>query len=127
MCQRLSQRLKELRINAGLRQQDVAEMLNVARVTYSNYERGTREPGKEILSQLARIYHVSIAYLTGETEIPFPYQNYSEKERYIFDHLPHVNEPTLNYLVSVVEFSCSGPPSPGTARRSADPDDPAAD
>jgi len=105
MCKHIPMTLKELRLAAGLRQRDVADILNVARVTYSNYERGTREPGRETLSRLARIFHVSIDYLTGEIAIPRAYQDYSEKERFILENLTHISEQALNYLVTVVEYA----------------------
>ena len=96
-------RLRTLRFSADLRQQDIADALHIARVTYSNYERGTRDPNPDMLTALAAFFGVSTDYLTGNTEFARSYADYSEKERYIFENLSLLNENAIDYLVSVVK------------------------
>ena len=65
----LGGRLAELRDEAGLKQKDVADKINVVRSTISGYEKGTSQPSYAVLLQLADIYHVSLDYLFGRTKI----------------------------------------------------------
>jgi transcriptional regulator with XRE-family HTH domain len=57
--------LKELRLNAGLTQQQLAAQLGVTKTVVSYYELHTRTPSPEILVKLAAIFHVSSDYLLG--------------------------------------------------------------
>ena len=56
-------RLKELRIERGLLQKDVAQLLNITQMSYSYYERGLREPEIALLIRLAELFNVSVDYL----------------------------------------------------------------
>ena len=58
-------RLKELRLEAGLTQKDLANAIEVGRTTISEYESGKIVPKQEGLLKLANHFNVSIDYLTG--------------------------------------------------------------
>lgn len=60
------QRLKELRQKKGLTQQNIADLVHVNRVTYTNWEKGNREPNFETLLKLASILNTTTSYLLGE-------------------------------------------------------------
>lgn len=60
-----SERLKELRKEQNLTQQEIADKLHVNRVTYTNWEKGNREPNFKMLIQLADMLNVSTDYLLG--------------------------------------------------------------
>lgn len=60
-----SQRLKELRLKKGLTQQEIADLVHVNRVTYTNWEKGKREPSFENLFKLADLLEVSLDWLFG--------------------------------------------------------------
>jgi len=62
----LSQRLKETRLRLGFTQKQICEKLNIEIGTLSGYELGRRSPNPERLSELSRIYNVSIDYLLGK-------------------------------------------------------------
>jgi repressor LexA len=64
------ERLKQLREKRGLRQQDVADQVGVARVTISLYEAGRREPDNETIERLADLFQVSVDYLFGRMDMP---------------------------------------------------------
>ena len=64
--EKFHEKLKILRKKKGLTQQEVAELLNVGRVTYTKWEKGNREPNFENLSMLACIFDVSLDYLLGD-------------------------------------------------------------
>lgn len=63
-------RLKELRKEQNLNQNEVARYLNIQQSTYSGYESETYEPTIETLKKLADLYHTSVDYIIGrETQI----------------------------------------------------------
>lgn len=65
-------RLKQLRIERGLNQIDIANMLGVERSTYGKYETGDSSPDYDKLIQLSNFYQVSIDFLLGKTDIKNP-------------------------------------------------------
>jgi len=67
------ERIKNLREDHDLTQQDIANRLFINRSTYSNYEMGIRNIPIEILSDLADIFQTSVDYLIGRTDIRKPY------------------------------------------------------
>lgn len=58
-------KLRALRKEKKLTQEDMSEILEVARTTYANYEQGTREPDNKTLNKLADYFKVSSDYLLG--------------------------------------------------------------
>lgn len=62
------QRLKELRKNAKLTQQELSNALNIKQGTYSRWERGLLEPSLAQITDLAIFFHVSVDYLTGKRD-----------------------------------------------------------
>ena len=63
MC--FSKRLKELRLNNGLTQKELAKAIEVGRTTISEYESGKIVPKQEGLLRIANHFNVSVDYLTG--------------------------------------------------------------
>lgn len=61
-------RLKELRQKKGLTQQEIADLLHVNRVTYTNWEKGNREPNFEKLFLLAEYLETTTDYLLGKSD-----------------------------------------------------------
>lgn len=58
-------RLKTLRKQAGLTQQQLATQLGITKSVVSFYELQSRSPSPEELAKLAKIFHVSADYLLG--------------------------------------------------------------
>lgn len=58
-------RLRDLREDNDITQNQIALMLNIKQNTYSQYENGKREVTINILWKLADFYDVSIDYLVG--------------------------------------------------------------
>lgn len=58
---------KDLRVRAGLSQQELARMLGISRSSVSMFERGEREPGIEILELIADYFNVDMNYLIGKS------------------------------------------------------------
>ncbi len=70
-----SDRLRELRLQKGISQQELADYLKVNKQTISGYERGVRRPSGEravdILAAMADYFHVDLDYLMGSSDVPF--------------------------------------------------------
>lgn len=58
-------RLKALRIESGLTQQQVADRIWVNKASISSYELSTRLPSYEVLIKLSKLFNVSTDYLLG--------------------------------------------------------------
>ena len=63
-------RIRDLRADHDLNQQQVADYLGMSQTGYSKYEVGTNDIPTQILIKLAQLYDVSIDYLLGETDQP---------------------------------------------------------
>lgn len=61
-------RLKTLRNEHGWTQADLASKINVSPKTIGAWERGTREPPIETITNLSDIFNVSADYLLGKTK-----------------------------------------------------------
>jgi transcriptional regulator with XRE-family HTH domain len=61
-------RLKELRNEKGLTQQQLADILKVGRPTIAGYETKDRQPDYEKLSMICQYFNVSSDYLLGRTK-----------------------------------------------------------
>lgn len=73
----IGQRIKELREQRDIKQEKLAEILNINKATLSRIERGeTKTVGSDILMTLAEHFNVSVDFLVGFTCVPDP-KNYS--------------------------------------------------
>ena len=61
-------RLKELRNEHGVSQQDVGKLLNVSKMAISHWEKGHSEPSIAQLIMLSDYFDVSIDYLVGKCD-----------------------------------------------------------
>ncbi|MBC8536753.1 helix-turn-helix domain-containing protein [Feifania hominis] len=61
-------RLRDLREDHDLTQQQLGQLINVPQRTYSYYESGKRMIPPHVLVKLADYYGVSVDYLLGRTE-----------------------------------------------------------
>ena len=64
-----SDRIKSLRVERGITQEQLAAMLKVSRSTIGMYESGKREPDFETSEAIADIFNVDMDYLTGRSGI----------------------------------------------------------
>lgn len=63
-----STRLKKLRQQRKLTQEDLGKLINVTKVSISGYENGNRTPDMETLQKIADVLEVSLDYLLGRSE-----------------------------------------------------------
>ena len=66
-------RIRDIRIDKGLTQTDIAKILHVSQNTYAQYEIGTTNYPLDTVVKLAEYYDVSVDYLVGLTDEPTPY------------------------------------------------------
>ena len=67
-----SQRLKYLRTEKKLTQNDMAELLGITRQGYAKYENGSGEPDINSIDKLANYFNVTTDYLLGRSDIKNP-------------------------------------------------------
>lgn len=63
-------RIRDLREDADLTQDELVKRLNMHKTTYTNYEQGKREPPFSLIIRLADLYNVSIDYIAERTNNP---------------------------------------------------------
>jgi len=66
-------RIRDLREDNDLTQQQVADYLNIRQNTYSQYETGNRQIPIDVLIALASLYKTSTDYILGITDCKTPY------------------------------------------------------
>lgn len=90
----MDKRLKELRKQLGLTQQEFAERLGIKRNAVTNYEVGRNEPADMVISLICREFNVSERWLrTGEGE-PFIKKTRSEE---IFEYVERIRGVNDNF------------------------------
>lgn len=62
-------RLKQLRAEHHLTQEDLSKKLNVGRTTISGYEKGSIKPSNDVLMEMAKIFNCTTDYLLGKTDV----------------------------------------------------------
>lgn len=67
-------RLKDLREDHDMTQQQVADVLGMKQSQYSRYERGVRDIPTDILIRLAKLFSTSVDYILGMTNDPKPHK-----------------------------------------------------
>lgn len=65
-------RLKDLREDHDMTQDELVAKLQMHKTTYTNYEQGKREPPFCLMIRLAELYNVSLDYIAGLTDTPRP-------------------------------------------------------
>jgi len=64
----IGERLRTIRKEHKLTQQNIADVLGIDRTTYTVYELGTTTPSPATLVKLSQIYNVTVGYLIGVEE-----------------------------------------------------------
>ena len=70
------ERIRNLREDSDLTQEELGRRINVPQRTYAYYESGERMIPPRVLAALAQFHHVSVDYLLGLTDQkePYPYR-----------------------------------------------------
>src|SRR4051794_19085815 len=83
----MKDKLKSLRKEHGITQENLAEKLHVSRQTISNWENGNTLPDIENLKLLSQFYHIPLSYL------------FAEEEEKAFSHLESPNKALKKLLI----------------------------
>jgi len=67
------ERIRNLRIDADLTQENVADALHVRQNTYAQWELGIARYSLDTVIKLAQFYNTSVDYLVGLTDEKTPY------------------------------------------------------
>ena len=73
------ERIRDMRIDRGSTQKEVAKVINVKQNTYSQYEIGVLNYPLDVVIKLAEFYETSVDYLVGLTDVPVPYERREPK------------------------------------------------
>ncbi|OVE67973.1 transcriptional regulator [Clostridium diolis] len=103
----LGERLKNLRLEKGISQKDLAHHFNIARSTLSQYESNQRTPSDEIKVKLSEYFNVSLDYLLGKTNV----RNYTEDSNITialhsdtdYDDLPKEAKDEINNFIEYIK------------------------
>lgn len=103
-------RIKQLREEKGLKQEELAKVLLVAPSTIGMYERDEREPNDSITLKIADFFGVSTDYLLGKTDIRQPITQVDFEKHLLnskfaekYNKLTDEQKKTLDSLVEVWE------------------------
>lgn len=72
-------RLRDLREDKDLTQEELVKILSMHKTTYTNYEQGKREIPFNLAIRLAEFYNVSLDYIAGLTNDPTPLNQEKKK------------------------------------------------
>ncbi|MFD0872050.1 helix-turn-helix domain-containing protein [Paenibacillus residui] len=73
-------KVRDLREDKDITQQQMAEHLNITQATYSRYESGDLDIPTSVLIKLSKFHKVSVDYFLGLTDNPKPYGRIREQD-----------------------------------------------
>ncbi|WP_152657438.1 helix-turn-helix domain-containing protein [Oceanobacillus sp. CFH 90083] len=105
----LSQRLREARENAGLKQIEASKLLGISNGTLSGYEREYRDPDTETLHKMADLYGVSVDWLLGKSMYPSTEDTsqpeaMSEQDTLMFRNWKRMTEEEKQEALNVIQY-----------------------
>lgn len=112
----IGNRIKEARLQKGLSQQELGDLLNISKVSVCGYETGTRTPTMETFLDLIKTLELPVEYALGmetmivnEEEVPYGYKIAKEdlqileelkKHRELYNDLCNNPKRTVDKIVS---------------------------
>ena len=97
------EKLKELRLQAGLTQKELGEQIKVTKSVISYYELQERYPSPEILLKLADVFNVSVDYLLGrENKQSLDISNLDADEIQFLQHMINVLKNKKNTVLNKI-------------------------
>lgn len=92
----LGEIIAELRKDKDMKQEELADILNIARPTLSNWENGNRGIDLETLVVIADYFNVSCDYLLGRTKHKY---NFALEEKANIDAIMDIYEALRKYKI----------------------------
>lgn len=99
----LSERIKMLREEYPLTQSQLAEKLDIATSSISQYESGDRVPSDDIKIKLAKFFDVSLDFLMGLSDIRNPYVFFTLSEYFNSLTEDEIND-VIKYTMFIKKF-----------------------
>lgn len=99
-----AERLRDLRINAGLSQEALGQKCGVTKSSINMYERGERSPKVETLEAIADYFNVDMEYLRGTSDIK---NKYRESLGGLPDNI--IPLPTMKKIPLIGDIACGTP------------------
>ena len=105
-------RLRSLRDEVGITQQELADKLFLTQKTINSYETGRTQPNIETLCKIANIFETSVDYLIGNSDVRYSYslagdKNLKEKEKFLLKHFQKLSEETQDNFLHLI-LACQG-------------------
>ena len=100
----MKEKLKQIRINNGLTQKEIAIKLKISRSTYNNYEQGVAEPDILTLKKIADIYHTTVDNIINH-EVPYllDKSTLTTEQREIVELVPQLNYEECKLMLAYLE------------------------
>lgn len=95
----LTDRLKQLRKENHMTQEEVAKELRVSKGAVGNWESGSRTPDMERLDEIADLFNVSLDYLQGRTD---ERPEFSLEERWMIDCYRNADKETKEVVQMIL-------------------------
>ena len=109
MEEKFSVRIKELRLERGLSQLQLAKILKYTQSNICEWEKGTVEPKADALLSIADYFSVSIDYLLGRTDemgellVIDHSSDFTSKEKKLIANLRKLPKQSQDYVFGIVE------------------------
>ena len=98
-------RLKELRKEYNMKQKELGAAIGMGATAIANYESGKNQPSISVLQLLADVFHVSMDYLIGYSDVKFPYLNdVSHEDENLFGMYSNLSKKNKDHLRSYTGF-----------------------
>lgn len=94
----LSLKVKALRENASLTQEELADMCDVSWRTISNLERGLVIPDLCMLVKISQVFNVSIDEMVNLQVDNTKSRSRLEREQFVIEKIKRINDKLLDYL-----------------------------
>lgn len=99
----LGERIKMLREEQGLTQDEFSKQFNLSRSTVSQYESGVSEPDDAVKIKIALHYKVSLDWLFGLTDIRNTIDPYETRLRNLLLAIRNLSHESMNDLINYIE------------------------
>lgn len=98
-------RLKELRKEYNMKQKELGAAIGMGATAIANYESGKNQPSITVLQLLADVFHVSMDYLIGYSDVKFPYlEDVSNEDENLFGMYSNLSQKNKDHLRSYTGF-----------------------
>lgn len=96
-----SKKLKIIRKQNGLTQQQVADALGITRSAYCSYETGRRSIDFDVVGKLSKFYHIRFGLLAEEIGLEYLFDNDFESSNTEIQYLSQLSKEEADLIVSL--------------------------